>query len=226
MRIIKLILQGLRSKKLLEVIKALFILSILSLVLRWLIPTLTSGEFKTFVEKLGPFGPLVVISYTILSHVFAPLAGTPGILLSVAVFGIYQTMFYLYLASMASASINFYISRKFGKRWVTRLVGKKTMNEINSFVEVSGTQILILSRVFGFTLFEVVSYAFGLTNISFRRYIGITAVFTLIPNLTFTFLFRDTDFSSGNNLVLWLGTLIVTGLIFSVFIKMYLKKRK
>lgn len=214
-----------RKEKLLEVAKVLLVILALLLALRWLVPTLSSNEFKAFVEKIGPFGPLVIIFYTVLSHVFAPLAGTPGILLSIAVFGIYQTMFYLYLASMISASINFYISRKFGRKWVTRLVGKKTMQEIDNFVEVSGTEILILSRIFGFTLFEVISYAAGLTNIAFRKYFVLTLLFSLIPNLTFTFLFRNIDFSLGDNLIIWLGTLIITGVLFSIFIKKYLKKR-
>ncbi|MDP2926858.1 MAG: VTT domain-containing protein [bacterium] len=212
--------------KLYEIVKILLVILVLYLVLGLLIPILTSQDFRRFVQSLGPAAPLIVILYIVISHVFAPLAGTPGVLLGVAVFGIYQTMFYLYLASAVSAAINFYISRRFGRKWVIRLVGEKTMAEINDFVGVFGTQILILSRLFGFAIFEVISYAAGLTNIDFRKYFLITLVFSSVSNLVFAFLFRDVDFSSGNSLILWLGILLVSGLIFSLFIKKYLSKRK
>ncbi len=202
------------------------VIIILSLALRWLIPSLTSEEFRSFVGELGTLGPLVVIFYIIASHVFAPLAGTPGVLLSVAVFGILKTMLYVYLASVMSASINFYISRRFGRKWVTRLAGKKTMNEVDGFVETSGTKILILSRVFGFSLFEVISYAAGLTSVKFKKYFAITLIFSLIPNIVFTYFFRNADFSSGYDLIVWIATIIVAGLIFSIFIKKTLKKQK
>ncbi len=215
-----------KKKKLLELTKLLLVILALSLVLRWLIPTLTSDKFRMFVEGLGPLGPLVVIFYIVLSHVFAPLAGTPGVLLSVATFGIIRTMLYIYLGSMISAFLNFYISRKFGRKWVTRLVGKKTMNEVDQFVGASGEKVLILSRIFGFSLFELVSYAAGLTNIRFRKYFAITLIYTLIPNLFFAYLFRNTDFSSSLNLVIWISTLIITGLAFSFFFKKTLEKQK
>lgn len=212
--------------KLYGIVKVLLVIIVLYLVLGLLIPVLTSQNFRKFVQSLGPAAPLVIILYIVVSHVFAPLAGTPGVLLGVAVFGIYQTMFYLYLAGIVSAAVNFYISRRFGRKWVVKLVGEKTMTEINDFVGAFGTQILILSRLFGFAIFEVISYAAGLTNIDFKKYLLITLIFSSVPNLVFTFLFRDADFSSGNNLILWLGTLLISGLIFSLFVKKYLKNHK
>lgn len=215
----------LKNEKIVEITKVILVILFLSLALKWLIPTLSSEQAKNFVEGLGPFGPLIVIGYTILSHVLAPVAGTPGILLSITLFGLYQTMFYIYIASIMSAIINFFIARKFGRKWVTKLTGKKTMKEIDDFVQVFGTRILILSRIFGFSLFEVISYAAGLTKINFKNYLFITMIYTLVPNLTFTFIFRDTDFSSPTNLIIWIGTLVITGLIFTIFIKRYLNKK-
>jgi len=43
----------------------------------WLFSFTGSPDFKTFVVSIGPFGPLVVIIYTIFSHVFAPVIGSP-----------------------------------------------------------------------------------------------------------------------------------------------------
>lgn len=213
-----------KKEKLQEIVKVLLVIVVLTLALRWLIPAINSPEFRVLVEKLGPFGPLVIVFYVVLSHVFAPLAGTPGLLLGVAAFGFYKTSIYTYLAGLISSTISFYISRRFGRKWVTRLVGKKTMTEIDNFVEVSGTKALILSRVFGFSLFDVISYAAGLTKIDFKKYFSITAVFSLIPSLIIIFLFKDADFSSKLNLLIWFGILVITGIIFSFFIRKSWKK--
>jgi len=120
----------LKNEKVAEITKVILVVLFLSLALKWLIPTLSSEQVKVFVKSLGLFGPLIVVGYTILSHVLAPMAGTPGILLSITLFGLYQTMFYIYIASIMSAIINFFIARKFGRKWVTRLAGKKN-NERN-----------------------------------------------------------------------------------------------
>ena len=123
----------LRKKQILEITKAVLVISALFLVLRWLIPVLTSNKAQVFVDYLGPLGPLAIIAYTVLSHVLVPVAGTPGILLSVALFGLYRTMFYIYLGSLISAVINFWIARQFGRRWVEKLAGRKAMAEIDDF---------------------------------------------------------------------------------------------
>jgi uncharacterized membrane protein YdjX (TVP38/TMEM64 family) len=221
---LKKLKKQLKNEKLLQIGKVLLAIVLLSATLRWLVPSLTSPKVRTFVRSLGPFGPFFVIGYTIISHVLAPLAGTPGVLLSIALFGIPQTMVYIYFASVVSAGLCFGIARRFGRDWVMRLVGKEAMEEVDHFVEVSGTRILILSRIFGFSLFEIISYAAGLTTISFKKYFAVTAVFTLIPNTFFSIVFKDLDFSSWDSFLLWLGTLISTGLLFSYFVRKFVSK--
>src|SRR3989338_9522682 len=75
-----------------------------------LIPLIISEGFKDFTASLGFFGYFIVIGYTVLSHVFAPLAGTPGVLLGMTIYGVKTGMFLLYIASLISATINFWIS--------------------------------------------------------------------------------------------------------------------
>jgi len=91
-----------------------------------LIPLIISEGFKDFTASLGFFGYFIVIGYTVLSHVFAPLAGTPGVLLGVTIYGVKTGMFLLYIASLISATINFWISKKFGRKLVIKLVGEKS----------------------------------------------------------------------------------------------------
>lgn len=214
-----------KKERVKQVVRLLLIVIGLSWGWRWLVPALTSPETKLWVEKLGIFGPLVVIGYTAVSHVLAPVAGTPGILLGLAVYGVFKASLYVYLGSLLSAIINFYISRQFGRKWVTRLVGKKEIARVDELVAVSGTKLLILSRIFGFTFYELVSYAFGLTQMKFNKYFLITATFSLIPSFLIIYLFQEADFTSLTVMGAWMSLLVLSGIVFSFWLSRSFKKR-
>jgi uncharacterized membrane protein YdjX (TVP38/TMEM64 family) len=186
-------------------------------------PYLTSEELQEMVRRIAPFGPLVIIFYTVLAHIIVPLAGIPATLVGVPIFGIYQTMLYIYIGSMISAAINFYISRTLGRAWVVRLAGTRTMKKIDEFVASSGTGVLIAARIFGIAAFEEISYAVGLTNMRFWRYMSITLLASVIPHAIFAYAFRNTDFQSGSYVALLLGVLIAIGIIFGMVLRRYIK---
>ena len=211
-----------KKQKILKVMKIVFIIVIFYLILKFLIPALNTEQVKNLVISLGPLGPAFIIIYIAISHILAPLTGTPGVLLCSTIFGVSQTVIYVYLGGLISAAVNFWISRKLGRKWIIKLAGQKTMREIDDFVKVSGVKILIIGRLLGFALFEIISYAVGLTNISFKKYFWITAVFSAVPAFIFGYLFRNQDLQSPQALMLWLGAIIITGLIFAFFIKKFI----
>lgn len=206
--------------------KALSIVLALFLIFQLLTPVFSSGQSRDWVADLGIFGPLIIVCYIAISHILAPLAGTPGVVVSAALFGIYQTVFYLYIAGLISSVINFWISRKLGRKWMVRVAGRKTAVKIDEFVEVFGDKLLIISRLFGFAFFEVISYAAGLTIISFKKYFLITLIFSAVPAFIFAFLFRSVDFLSWQTILIWLATITITGAIFAFFIKRFIRKTR
>lgn len=212
-------------KKIFKIIKILLIILILYFGFSWVTSILNLDRFQNYAQNFGIFGPVLIIFYIAFSHVLAPLAGTPAVVLSVVMFGVYKTVFYLYIASMISAIANFYISKKFGRKLVLKFVGKKAIAQVDKFTKIFGTKILIISRLMGFSVFELISYAAGLTKISFKKYFAITAIFTLIPSIILGFVFKDINIASKNNIFLWFGTILLTGIIFSVFVKLFVNKK-
>ena len=213
------------KQKALKTIKILLIVLVLYFAFSWLTSALGLDKFQSFAGKLGILAPAVIIFYTAFSHILAPLAGTPAVILSVLMFGVYKTVLYLYVASMISAVANFYISKRFGRKLVLKFVGARGISQVDKFTEIFGTKLLIISRIIGFSVFELISYAAGLTKISFKKYFIITLIFTLIPSIAFGYLFRDIDVTSKYNVFLWFGAILSTGIIFSVFIKIFLRKK-
>lgn len=216
----------LNNKQLIDILRLLAILAVFYVVLKFvLLPIVTSAGFREFTENSGLLGYVLVIGYIVVSQVFIPLAGTPGVVLGVTIYGINTGMWLLYIAGLISATINFYISRKFGRAWVERLTGKKALKEIDAFTAVEGKEFLIVSRLVGFAIFDFISYAAGLTNIKFRDYFLITALVSIIPNLIFRFFFRNIDMESEQGIMIWVGTIAIAAVIFGIFIKLYISKR-
>lgn len=210
------------NKKNLWLVAKIFGVIALLWIFFWLVfPVLTSDELSLFVERAKGWGPAVIIVYIVISHIVAPLAGIPAFLVGVPLFGIFKTILYIYVASMISAVINFYIARLLGRRWVERFAGRKTMEKIDAFVHTAGGGILTSARIFGIAVFEETSYAAGLTNISFKRYMAITVLVSIIPHGALIYFFRNTDFSSPTNTGLLLGVLILVGAVFGFFLTKY-----
>jgi len=97
---------------------------------------------------------------------------------------------------------------------------------VDEFTSVEGKQVLIISRLFGFPIFEFISYAAGLTNISFKDYFLITAVASIFTNIAAYLVFRNIDFKSEIGIMIWIVSIIGAGVIFGFLIKSYLKKKK
>ncbi len=214
------------STKLYNILTALLILAVMYVVLALLLPSVNSPQIRTFTESLGIIGPIVVIFYTLISHIFAPIAGTPGILLGITLFGYFNTLISVYIASVLSSAINFQISRKYGRKRVKKLVGEKSLKEIDKLAQLEGINILIIARLIGFPLFEVVSYAFGLTTMRFKTYMLINIFVNPVRLIAQFYIFRNVDFSSAAGVMIWLSSLIIVGGIFTYYISLKLKNSK
>jgi uncharacterized membrane protein YdjX (TVP38/TMEM64 family) len=219
--------EGMDRKKLLRLIAAIVSLVAIFLLLSFILtPLLSSDAVQRAIESLGPWGPLVLITYTIVAHIIAPLAGSVGFLVGATAFGVPTTVLYIYTGSMISAIINFSISRRFGRPLVVRFVGQKTMQKIDGIVNIAGLGTLAILRLFGVAIFEETSYAAGLTNMRFRTYMTITVLASIPPHLAIAFLFANTNFALGANLALLLLILSALGAASTVLVHLLLKKRR
>lgn len=205
-------------KEIVKVVAIIFIASYIAVeVSTWLQGKIVQEN----INSLGVLGPVLIIIYMILSHIVAPLAGTPGTVAALSIYGLGKAIVIIYIASLMSATINFYIARKLGRRWVIKLAGKDSIKRIDQITKVMGTKLLIIARIFGAPVYEFVSYAAGFTNIGFKKYILITATVSFIPGVIISYLFYN-SLESSISLSVLLGSLIVLGLLFTWYVvKLY-----
>ena len=186
----------------------------------------TPARVESITGAAGQFGPLLLGLLLLSTQVFAPLSGTPVMLVSIKLYGYPQSMAVLYVSCLVSSALNFWIARRFGRNLLAKLVGEKTLATIDQLSELNERTLLVSFRVFGYSFFDLVSYAVGLTRISFGKYFAYTALLTLIPFTVQYFLFSRIDFNSFGGMLIYVVSIAAAGAIFvGVLYKVYIQNR-
>jgi uncharacterized membrane protein YdjX (TVP38/TMEM64 family) len=203
---------------------ALFLL--LGIVGLFLLSTLiTPARIESITTTVGWFGPLLLGLLILLTQVIAPMSGTPVMIVGIKLYGYGHAMALLYLSCLLSAILNFWISRLYGRKLVRRLVGEKTLKEIDQLSHLDERKLLISSRIFGYSFFDLVSYGVGLTTIGFKKYFVYTAFLTLIPFALQYFAFSGLDFNSFRGLLIYfISTLVAGAVLARILYKTYRKR--
>ena len=167
------------SKEKKKVVGFVTFIIVISVAVSVLGSRLDTDPIVAAVQKAGIWAPLVFIFFLTAPSVIAPLNGTPILIAGYLVFES-KVQIYAYLAFLISSSINFYISRKWGRAWVTRLVGRDDMEKVDSFTKDYGILSLIFLRLLTGPFSDYISYAYGFTNIKYSSYMVIN-ILVLIP---------------------------------------------
>ncbi len=209
-----------RAKKL---IRYLFFFIVVSLGIFYLGTRIKPEDITGFIEKTGFWAPIIYIFMMASTFIVAPLSGTPIFLAGYVLFRS-KIQIYTYFAALFAATVNFWIARRWGRKLVTKLVGKGNIEKIDQFTEDYGVKSLILLRLLQGHLHDFISYAYGLTNMRFIPFIIISAL-TPIPWLLLWQLYlfkRIKDIKEFT--IWWLATLIPFFIISGLFALKYKKK--
>jgi len=176
---------------------------------------ITPTQIEDITTTAGWVGPVLVGLFLMLTQVLAPLSGTPVMIVGIKLYGYPQAMALLYGSCLLSATLNFWIARLYGRTLVKKLVGEKTLRRIDELSQINERTLLISSRILGYSFFDLISYAVGLTTISFKKYFSYTAFLTLIPFAIQYFLFSRLNFNSLKDMLIYFVSIATAGAIFA-----------
>lgn len=173
-------------------------------------------HIQDYISTAGVFAPIAYIVAMIVAIVISPIPSSPLAIFAGTAFGVWPAFVYTMIGANVGAAIAFYIARRFGRPFVEHLVKKKDLEHVESKLQEHHLTFTIFTlRLLPLPFFDAVSYAAGLTKISFRNFIFAT-IFGLIP-LSFIFSYFGDVFSKN---LLTLGGLVVGAvLIFFVVLK-------
>lgn len=135
---------------------------------------------KSYVLELGIWGPVAVVVLMTLAIVFAPLPSAPIALVAGAVYGHLWGTIYVLIGAEFGAIIAFTIARFFGHGVLSKWVDSEELSKrfLGSQSLIMG--IVFVSRLLPFISFDLVSYAAGLSSITFLRF-AIATLAGIIP---------------------------------------------
>lgn len=112
---------------------------------------------------------------------------------------------------MLGATLCFFIARILGRDAVAHFVTKGTLQTIDKFFEKFGAHAILICRLLPFVSFDYVSYAAGLTGMSFLKFIVATGIGQLPATIVYSYVGGTL---TGGAQMLMMGLLIA----FSAFI--------
>lgn len=149
-----------------------------------------SGDFtvvKEFVASYGAYAAAVSFLLMIFQSIAAPL---PAFLLTFAnanLFGWWQGAILSWTSAMAGAAVCFYIARILGRDVAEKLTSKAGLAQIDTFFEKYGKNTILICRLLPFVSFDIVSYAAGLTSMSFASFFIATGIGQLPATIVYSY---------------------------------------
>ncbi|WP_337885998.1 TVP38/TMEM64 family protein [Fischerella thermalis] len=125
----------------------------------------------TWIESLGSWGAIAfIIIYNIATLLFIP--GSLLTLKGGCLFGIVWGSIYVLIAATIGATFAFIIGRYLTRDWVCRQLEKHPkFKAIDQAVAKQGFKIVFLTRLSPIFPFNLLNYAFGITQVSLKDYI-------------------------------------------------------
>ena len=128
------------------------------------------ADFRSWIEGLGPWGPVVFV----LLYVAVVVAAIPGSALTVAAGALFGSVLGVVLVSIGAtlgASLSFLIARYFARegtaQWLSR---SEKFRRLDELTQRRGPTIVALTRLVPIFPFNLLNYGFGLTRVSFWTY--------------------------------------------------------
>lgn len=175
---------------------------------------LTQAKIQEFILQYGYFSWLAYIGLLLLA-IMSPLPDTPIVLAGGFIFGPYIAIPLTIIGQLLGATADFYLARKLGRTYVTKRFPNAT-NTLNEYSHKLGWQTIFFMRLTPTLSFDMLSYAAGLSTISYKHYILATAS-GMIPLIVISSLL---GYSAGLHskilpiLILSIGAIVLTTIFF------------
>ena len=191
------------------------------------IQTIGIENIRTAIQSAGVFAPLVYIGIKAVTYVFAPLTSGPIQVGAGVLFGLWEGTAYTLIGEVLGGSIGFWLSRRFGRSLVKRMIGDEGLKKADEFVnQIVDWKTLSYARLFLFPVYDFISYAVGFAKLPYRTYLIVSVLVGAIP--TFAAVAVGTTLTGENSILIYVGLAVACAvpLVFQKQIRRMLKMEK
>ncbi|HEY5602813.1 MAG TPA: VTT domain-containing protein [Gammaproteobacteria bacterium] len=182
-----------------------------------------TSALKQGIDESGIAGPLIIIGLMTIAIILSPIPSAPIALAAGAAYGHTAGTFYVVIGSVSGAMIAFFIARMLGvdavQKWIGDGIAKRLLGSQNALMG-----IVFVSRLLPFVSFDIVSYAAGITALSFWRFVVATLA-GIIP-ASFLLTHFGSELVSGESQRIAVTLLLLGGVSLVLFIVKRIAGRK
>lgn len=174
-------LNRMKKQKIIEILWFLIVVVLFFLSLQ----LIRSGDLDIFVTKAGIFAPIILLLLKMTTLIVAPLGGSPLYIIAGALFGGFKGFLLTLSGDILGSAVCFFLSRRYGERVLSTFVGSQNKDRVVGAVSLLGnTSSIVKARLAFISIPELLSYAAGLSRVSFWKFMLINALFYIPVDLT------------------------------------------
>jgi len=186
---------------------------------------LTSNDEKRieqWIDGFGWFGPVVLVLAMIVQMFLLIIPTILLMVVSILAYGPFWGSIIIIASVFSASSVGYFIGRYFGQTVVLKLLGQKTEDKIESFIDNYGFWAVIITRLNPFLSNDAISFVGGILKMGYWRFIGATLI-GILPLTIFIAIFGKSTETLKSGLLY--GSIVIL-VIFGIYVFWDKKRRK
>lgn len=142
---------------------------------------------KEYIRSFGAWAVVISFIMMILQSIVAPIPAFFITFANAAIWGWWKGAILSWTSAMAGAAICFGISRLYGRGVAEKFASKMALDEVEVFFEKYGKNTIFVARLLPFVPFDPISYAAGLTPMTFSGFFLATGLGQLPATIVYSY---------------------------------------
>jgi uncharacterized membrane protein YdjX (TVP38/TMEM64 family) len=142
---------------------------------------------KGYILSFGIWAPVVSFLLMVFQSIIAPLPAFLITFANAALFGWVKGAVLSWASAMAGAALCFVIARFLGREVTEKLTSRYALQNVDLFFKQYGKHTILIARLLPFISFDIVSYAAGLTSMSFWSFFWATGLGQLPATIIYSY---------------------------------------
>jgi len=186
---------------------------------------LTSDDkqrIKDWVSGFGYWGPVIIVAAMVLQMFLIVIPSPLLMIVSTLAYGPWWGSVISFVAVLVAATIAYFIGYHASNAFVDKIIGQKSAEKVNKYIQKYGVWAVVLFRVSPFLSNDAISFVAGLGEMRYVKFITATTA-GIIPLIAMiAFLGKNTD--RLQNGMLWISGITILGFAIYFLVEHYRNK--
>ena len=142
---------------------------------------------RNYILSFDIWAPIVSFLLMVFQSLIVPLPAFIITFANAGLFGWIRGAVLSWSSTMAGATLCFFIAKYYGRSVVEKFTSKFALDSIDVFFKKYGKFAILIARLLPFVSFDIVSYAAGLTSMSFWSFFWATGLGQLPATIVYSY---------------------------------------